>query len=86
MIEYSFITLIIVFLVIDNYRLRSQLSRDLEKQRIFNLEIARAAFYHTNNVLFEGDVVSMDELEYDGTQEELIHSVFDNLVAGVEVE
>jgi len=76
----------VAYLVIDNYRLRNQVSKDLHKNREFNIHLCRESFHHTNNVLFEGDVVSMEEMEFDGSQEDLIYGVFDNILGMVENE
>lgn len=86
MIEYVFVMILIIYLVIDNYRLRTQVSREMDKQKAYNLAICRSSFIHTNDVLFEGDVINMDEIEYDGTQEELLNHIFDGIVVGVDLE
>lgn len=75
--------LIAILVIVDNFRIRVQFYRALESNKIKNILYLKSVFEHFSNVLFEAEVLDLEEMDFDGTEDELIEKAFNHLIGGV---
>ena len=67
---------IVFILIFDNYRMRYQFDREINKARSENMRFHYRLFCHSSNVLFETGILSETECAYNGELKDLIDEIF----------